>query len=73
KLDHYYCPQELNAALETFVHYYNYHRYRESINNVTPADVYYGKREQSLKRREKIKQQSLLQRRALYQLEKQNN
>ena len=73
KLDHYYCPQELNAALETFVHYYNYHRYRESINNVTPADVYYGKREQSLKRREKIKQQSLLQRRRLYQLEKQNN
>jgi putative transposase len=71
KLDHYYCPEELNAALETFVHYYNYHRYHESLNNVTPADVYYGKREQILKRREKIKQQSLLQRRQRYLLEKQ--
>jgi putative transposase len=68
KLDHYFCPEELNTSLENFVHYYNYHRYHESLDNVTPADVYYGKREQILKRREKIKQQSLLQRRALYQL-----
>ena len=70
KLDHYYCPEELNAALETFVHYYNYHRYHESLDNVTPADVFYGTRDQILKRREKIKQQSLLQRRKLYQLQK---
>jgi hypothetical protein len=69
KLDHYYCPEELNAALENFVHHYNYHRYHESLDNVTPSDVYYGKREQILKRREKIKQQSLLQRRKMYQLE----
>jgi len=73
KLEHYYCPEELNVALENFVHYYNHHRYHESLDNVTPADVYYGKREQILKRREKIKQQSLLQRRKIYQLEKQNN
>jgi transposase InsO family protein len=70
KLDHYYCPEELNAALETFVHYYNYHRYHESLDNVTPSDVYYGKREQILKRREKIKQQSMMQRRRLYHVEK---
>jgi transposase InsO family protein len=70
KLDHYYCPEQLVEALETFVHYYNYHRYHESLNNVTPSDVYNGKREQSLKRREKVKQQSLLQRRRLYQVEK---
>lgn len=44
KLDHYYCPEELNAALEHFVHYYNYHRYHESLDNVTPADVYFGKK-----------------------------
>jgi hypothetical protein len=59
--------------MENFVHYYNYHRYHESLDNVTPADVYFGKREQILKRREKIKEQSLMQRRRLYQLEKQNN
>ncbi len=70
KLDYYYCPEELNAALENFVHYYNYHRYHESLDNVTPSDVYYGKREQILKRREKIKQQSMMQRRRLYNLEK---
>lgn len=66
QLDHYYCPEELNAALELFVHFYNHHRYHESLDNVTPADVYFGKREQILKRREKIKQQTLKQRRELY-------
>jgi putative transposase len=71
KLEHHYCPEQLNEALENFVHYYNHHRYHESLNNITPADVYFGKREQILKRREKIKQQSLLQRRMLYLLEKQ--
>jgi transposase InsO family protein/transposase-like protein len=70
KLDHYYCPDELSAALENFVLYYNHQRYHESLNNVTPADVYYGKREQILKQREKIKHQSLLQRRVIYHLEK---
>jgi transposase len=63
KLDNYYCPEELNAALENFVHYYNHKRYHESLSNVTPADVYYGKREQILKQREKIKQQSMMLRR----------
>ena len=59
KLDHYYCPEELSGALKDFVHYYNHQRYHESLDNVTPADVYFGKREQILKRREKIKQQTL--------------
>ena len=71
KLDHYYCPEELNQALKSFVQYYNYQRYHESLDNVTPADVYFGKREQILKRREKIKQQTLQQRRRRYLLEKQ--
>jgi transposase InsO family protein len=70
KLDNYYCPEELKAALERFVHHYNHQRYHESLDNVTPADVYFGKREQNLKRREKIKQQTMLKRRSLYQKEK---
>lgn len=71
KLDHYYCPEELNQALKSFVHYYNHQRYHESLDNVTPADVYFGKREQILKRREKIKQQTLRLRRRLHLLKKQ--
>lgn len=71
KLEHYYCPEELTAALSQFVYYYNHERYHESLDNVTPADVYFGMREQILKQREKIKQQSLLKRKVLYHLQKQ--
>lgn len=70
KLNHYYCPEELNEALEKFVNFYNHHRYHESLDNVTPADVYFGKREKILKRREKIKKQNMQLRRALYQSKK---
>jgi putative transposase len=66
KLNHYYCPEELNEALKKFVNYYNHERYHESLDNVTPADVYYGKREQILQRRERIKRQNMKLRRALY-------
>ena len=33
KLDVYYSPMELEAALNRFVHYYNYERYHESLKN----------------------------------------
>ena len=62
--------QELNAALENFVNYYNHQRYHESLDNVTPADVYFGKREKILQRREKIKAQNMNYKRSLYFTEK---
>ena len=73
KLNHYYCPDELIDAVEDFVNYYNHKRYHESLDNVTPADVYFGKKEQILRRREKIKIQNMTMRRALYATEKLNN
>jgi transposase InsO family protein len=47
KLQHYHFPWELEAALRDFVGYYNNERFHESLDNVTPADVYFG-RHQSL-------------------------
>lgn len=67
KLDHYYSPEELERALEEFVNYYNHNRYHESLQNLTPADVYYGRGEFILKERERIKQQCLNQRKIEYQ------
>ena len=68
KLDVYYSPMELEAALNRFVHYYNYERYHESLKNVTPADMYYGKAARTLERRKKIKQKTLKERKQNYLL-----
>ena len=57
--------EELIEALTSFVDYYNYQRYHEALRNVTPADVYYGRREAILARREEVKQQSLNHRRSV--------
>ena len=73
KLNHYYCPDELIYAVDGFVNNYNHLRYHESLDNVTPADVYWGKKDQILRRREKIKIQNMRMRRALYASEKLNN
>jgi putative transposase len=44
-LDNYFYPWELEKRLEEFVTYYNHERYHESLDNLTPADVYAGRRE----------------------------
>jgi putative transposase len=51
--------EELRAALAEFIEFYNQRRYHEGIGNVTPTDVYYGRREEILKRREEQKQRTL--------------
>ena len=45
------------------VEHYNHHWYHESLNNVTPADVLFGRHQQILSRRERIKLRTLAQRR----------
>jgi len=45
------------------VAYYNHERYHESLDNVTPADVFFGRQQEVFTQREIIKQQTLQQRR----------
>lgn len=52
-------PSELREAIEKFIEYYNHRRYHEALGNVTPADVYYGRREQIMTRRKEAKQETL--------------
>jgi transposase InsO family protein len=63
KLDNYYSPGQLERAIARFVEYYNHRRYHESLENVTPADMYYGRQRTILTRRDKIKQRTLAKRR----------
>ena len=55
----YEIPSELRQAIESFVEYYNHQRYHESLENVTPADVYFGRKDGILARRKEAKQKTL--------------
>ena len=65
-LEHYYSPEQLKVAIEHYVDYYNTKRYHESLDNLTPEDVYLGRGEQILKLRKQIKKETLEQRKLLY-------
>lgn len=66
-LENYYLPGELELNISEFVTYYNNRRYHESLDNLTPADVYFGRGPTILKRRESIKRKTIQQRRRLHQ------
>jgi putative transposase len=66
KLENFYFPWELHQAIASFVDYYNQQRYHESLDNLTPADVFLGRAQEVQIRRERIKQQTLIARRQQY-------
>lgn len=70
KLDNYYFPGELEQHLKQFVDYYNNHRYHESLENVTPYDVYNNLKRLILENRAKTKHRTLMQRKKLYEQQK---
>lgn len=62
-LENYFLPGDLERQIENFVQHYNHERYHESLKNVTPADVYFGRAQAILNRRERIKSKTIEHRR----------
>jgi len=62
-LENYFLPGDLEAQIDAFIDHYNHHRYHESLDNVTPADVYYGRATDILAERARIKRQTIEHRR----------
>jgi len=65
-LENYYLPGDLEQKIADFISHYNHLRYHESIANLTPADVYFGRGQTILLQRERIKQQTFKTRRLLH-------
>jgi transposase InsO family protein len=59
----YMSPETRREAAEEFQRWYNHERYHEALGNVFPADVYEGRAEDILRRREALKRSTLRQRR----------
>jgi putative transposase len=66
-LENYYLPGDLKAHIDRFVDHYNHRRYHESLQNLTPADVYFGRGQTILLQRERIKRDTIKQRRLQHQ------
>jgi putative transposase len=59
---------DLERQVAAFVADYNHARYHDSLDNLTPADVYFGRAEAVLLERERIKRQTIASRRLQHQL-----
>ena len=59
-------PGDLEAQIAAFVADDNHLRYHESIANLTPADVHFGRGQTILIERERIKRQTIANRRLLH-------
>ncbi len=66
-LENYYLPEELQRQIEAFVSYYNTRRYHESLDNLTPEDVWLGRGDAILEHRQKIKEKTIKLRKQLHQ------
>jgi putative transposase len=68
-LDNYYLPGDLKRQIGAFVEHYNHVRYLESIDNLTPADVYFGRAEMILAEPQRIKRETIVNRRLQHRLQ----
>ncbi|MCP4001264.1 MAG: hypothetical protein GY727_10170 [Gammaproteobacteria bacterium] len=51
-----------SPVIQRFINYYNHERYYESLDNQTPADVYYGRGQKILNDRATIRLNTLAMR-----------
>ena len=66
RLNNSYLLGELEEYLQRFITYNNHEGYPESLNNLTPADVFYGRGQNILDDRQEIKLNTLIMRRKLH-------
>jgi transposase InsO family protein len=52
-------PDELKTEINKFIDFYNKARYHEALGNVTPDDVYFGRKESILNKRQGVKKETL--------------
>ncbi len=66
-LENYFFPTDLENEIAAFIDHYNHHRYHESLGNLKPADVYFGKGQAILEQRQRIKHKTIKRRRLQHQ------
>lgn len=66
-MEYYFLSGDLEREIGVLVDHYNNHGYHESLDNLTPADVYHGRGAKVLKMREEIKKQTIRKRRLQHQ------
>jgi putative transposase len=65
-LEQYYLLGDLEREIAEFITHYNTRRCHESLNNLTPEDVWRGREQAILDRRGTIKEPTLRRRKQLY-------